>query len=730
MSFLNPIMLFGLGAVAVPIVIHLLNRRKFQKLAWAAMRFLKTSVELTRRRSRVEDLLLLLLRCLLLALLALAAARPALKSSALPVLAGPTKSTAVLLLDNSMSMALTDGAQSAFDQALKAAEQVVSEFAEGSSAALYLVSDTVRPVIPEPSYDLNLVRKMIREAKLSDRATDLYPGMAAAVDTLARRPGTGKEIFLITDGQASGWKRIGEIQKLLQKSKEIRAHILLVGQNDDRNVAIQDIELAGGLSPVGRPLRFEVQVKNWGREMVRDLKVNLSVDAESPGDEFTIEQIAPGATRNVALFAKVRDLGFHSVNAVIAGDRLKADDRRSVVVHAFKELRVLLVDGDPGTEPRESETFFLRHALQPVAVESGGSYYIKPTVISPAGLASVHENDFDAIILANVASLPEEAVNGFAAYLDAGGGLIIFPGDRIDPAFYNQRFLSREILPASIGPARGTLENDEKFFQVQEKKFTHPVTSIWNDPAAGTLASARFFRAFELRPVPTNTVARAETNAPARSPGPPRVVLSYADGSPAVMERTYGLGQVFLFSSSADTAWNDLPVRPAFVPLLHRILGSILHRRQEGLTIPVGQTLVYRASGEQLGKEAVIYRPDRRQEGRDFRTVEMVAGWPMLQFDGTDAAGTYEVSIPGSASRVLFATQTDPAESNLQPLSAVEVKNLEAVAHVARWSPAQTLKERKEARMAGVELWFPFMLAVLVAAIAETFFSFWFSRAK
>src|SRR5437868_1146831 len=98
MSFLNPIMLFGLGAAAVPVIIHLLNRRKFQKVVWAAMRFLKTSVEHTRQRSRVEDLLLLFLRCLILILLALAAARPALRSSSLPVLGGPGKSTAVVLL--------------------------------------------------------------------------------------------------------------------------------------------------------------------------------------------------------------------------------------------------------------------------------------------------------------------------------------------------------------------------------------------------------------------------------------------------------------------------------------------------------------------------------------------------------------------------------------------------------------------------------------------------------
>src|SRR5213080_1232160 len=114
MSFLNPIMLFGLTAVAVPIIIHLLNRRKFQKVVWAAMRFLKVSVEQNQKRMRIEDLILLALRCLLLALLALALARPALMSNSASYL-GQSKVTGVVILDNSYSMGVRDGTMTRFD---------------------------------------------------------------------------------------------------------------------------------------------------------------------------------------------------------------------------------------------------------------------------------------------------------------------------------------------------------------------------------------------------------------------------------------------------------------------------------------------------------------------------------------------------------------------------------------------------------------------------------------
>src|SRR6185369_10585643 len=113
MGFLNPLLLFGLTAVSVPIIIHLLNRRKFQKVVWAAMRFLRTSVEQNQRRMRIEDLILLVLRCMLLALLALALARPALKSVTSDIF-GQSKVTAVIIVDNSESMGMSDGTMTRF----------------------------------------------------------------------------------------------------------------------------------------------------------------------------------------------------------------------------------------------------------------------------------------------------------------------------------------------------------------------------------------------------------------------------------------------------------------------------------------------------------------------------------------------------------------------------------------------------------------------------------------
>ena len=582
MSFLNPIMLAGLAAVSVPIIIHLLNRRKFRKVTWAAMRFLQNAIEQNQRRMRIEDMILLALRCLLLALLALALARPAILSDASAVF-GQSKVTGVIILDNSMSMGMSDGTGTRFEKAHRAAEQALDSMPSGSATAVLLASDVVQAVIPEPTFDLNLARKALREAPLTDRATDIFPALGKAIDTLKDRLALRKEIYLVTDGQATGWRQLTEIQRTLERTKsEIKTHVILVNEHEERNLGVSDLRLASGLSPVSQPLRFEAKVSNYGKEEVRNTRVSLSVNGETPSDEFTIDTLPAGATKSVTMFAKLRDAGFHSVSARIAEDRLPADDKRTVAVRAIKEVKVLLVDGDPGNEPRDSEVFFLKNALVPVPPDAAAEYFIKTATITSPELSQARFDDYDAVVLANVPDMSEAATKAVEGYLRRGGGLIVFPGTRVNTGFYNEQLFKRlKLLPAEFGNIRGEADKEDQFTTLQEKAYEHPIVSIWNDPGSGKLGSARFFRWFELKPGTEGSGGAGERGSePSRAPqtndaGPAQVVLRYADGSPAVMERPWGLGRVVQFSSTADTAWNDLPVRLAWVPLLYRTLGSI-----------------------------------------------------------------------------------------------------------------------------------------------------------
>jgi hypothetical protein len=381
-----------------------------------------------------------------------------------------------------------------------------------------------------------------------------------------------------------------------------------------------------------------------------------------------------------------------------------------------------------------------------VTPDARGEYFIKTSVITVPELSQARFDDFDCVILANVPDFSETVVQSIENYLRRGGGLMIFPGARVNEAFYNERLFKRaRLLPAELGTARGQAEQDEKFLSFQEKDYEHPIVSIWNDPGSGKLGSARFFKAFELKLGDSEKEQRgkgAEGNSPpslfssaplrtdkAEDAGLPQVVLKYADGTPAVMERPWGLGRVVLFSSTADTAWNDLPVRLAFVPLLHRTLGAIVSRADEGLNLRVGERFARRVAPEYLDKD-VIFHPPRQTTVRDLRRVEMVNGWPTVLFDRTDLAGLYDAKIAEPALTMKFAAQSDPAESSLDELSPAQLNTLKDVANVVSWTTGMSLKGLVEKGRTGLEFWLPILIACLALAAVETFLGQWFSRSK
>jgi len=610
MSFLNPLMLAGLGALSVPVVIHLLNRHHVRRVVWAAMRFLHSSVARNQRRMNIEDWLLLALRCLLLALLALALARPAFHGSA-AVSQGHTAVTGLILIDNSYSMGLTDGTQSRFNRAQKYAETIIDSLPATSQTAVWLVADVVRGLIQEPTRDLNLARKILREAPLSDRGTRLVPAVRASVEMLQRHAGTRREIYLLTDGQAGGWEELGETVKLLTAGKrDIHLNLIIINDHEDHNLGVSDLRLANGLTPVDQALRFEVQVTNFGHDNARNVAVRLAVDDEPASDQTVIDSIPAGNAKSVSLFTKLRTEGAHAVTAEITGDRLAADDRRTLAVTATRRLRVLLVDGHAGRPPLETDAFYLRNALAPVDQAAAGDFYLEPVTITPTELATTRLDGFAAVALANVSDLSQATAAALGQYIRRGGGLIVFPGDLVNVRFYNAELAGRyALLPATLGPLTEAPDDDHAF-HLQAKDYDHPLVALWNDPAAGTLASARFAKAFQLQPASTPDA---------------RVVVRFAGGAPAIVERTVGQGRVILFASSANTAWNDLPVRPAFVPLLARALGALLEQRNKASNIAVGDRFVYRATEDALGKDASITHGETL---RQFRRVELVENQP------------------------------------------------------------------------------------------------------
>ena len=197
------------------------------------------------------------------------------------------------------------------------------------------------------------------------------------------------------------------------------------------------------------------------------------------------------------------------------------------------------------------------------------------------------------------------------------------------------------------------------------------------------------------------------------------------------MERTFGYGRVIQFSSTADSAWNDLCIRPVFVPLIHRILGAIVTRQDEHLNLRAGTKLTYAMDAEMVGKDLTISKPGARKDATSLRRIALNAGLPLLEFDETDMAGVYDARIGDDATPLLrFATQSDSGESKLEELSPGDLKVFDGVAQIIRWSPEQSLRTLLQRERTGSEFWLAFAILALVLAVAETWFGNRWSQSK
>jgi len=665
---------------------------------------------------------------LLIALLVLVLSRPTWNSGAKS--SGSHQVTAVLIIDDSYSMGLTNGIQTCLERAQTAADQVLEAFPTGSSSALFFAADNVQPVIAQPTYDFNLLRETIRKAKLTDRSTDLSNALQLAVTTLQKNESTSaKEIYIITDGQANGWPSLDQLHQQLADLKQISVHIILVGDNAESNLGVTGLRVESGLTPVNQQLRCSVEVLNGSQTEARDVRVSLVVDDEPAVDETIIDSIPPGTSRSVALFAKLRSEGYHTITAKIPSDRLPADDQRTVAVRAIRELKVLLVDGTSATNPARADDFFVRNALVPVAPTELDAYYIKTTTITASQLNTTTLDDYDAVFLLDVDSFDASEISPVVSYVNQGGGLVIFPGANCNLDFYNQQLGAAGFLPARMSPWKGNPDQQVNFFTLQTSNYDHPITTLWNDSAAGTLAPVHFYAYYPLTLTPWTAPAKGEKNPPG---GQPRTILSFAkENDPVAVEHTWGSGRVIQFSSTPTTAWNDFPIHQAFVPFMHRVLGSLVEREDEGLNVAVGQKFSYAVNNDLLGKDVSVTVPGQTDPARVSGQVTLVNGLPVVEFGDTDEAGAYHVSIGSSpAFPLAFAAQSDPNESNLTPLSDDQIKSLNEVAEVIKYSADMKLNDKITEARAGTEFWLPLLIAALILATLETFLAQRFTQSK
>lgn len=580
LAFLHPLVLWALPLAAVPIIIHLLNRRRFDTRRWAAMEFLLRAMQRNRRRLRMEQWLILALRTLAVLLLVFLVSRPQWSGGAL----GGASTHHVVVLDASASMAHRGGTDTAFARGAAAIEDMAARLAEsaGGDFMTLIRSDRLEdpllalaPIGPDLA---RRVRESLADAEPSDQGLDigaLLDGMTDAADA-AVDVAPQVEHVLVTDLKRGDWiggdeLALPAVGNWLQEldPEAARWTVLDVGGQDARNLAITAVRLDGRTCVAGLPARIAVDVTNQGPDAAAPTEVTVEVGAGRFA--VPVPEIPAGQTVTVRFEQTFRAAGWHGVRCALPEDRYPSDDQRSLALEARRAVRVLVVDGDPATDPEDAESFFVAVALDP---GGDGATGVEARVIADHELEALSEQDLaehDLVWLCNVARPSAELARRLESYVDAGGGLVAWLGDRVELGAWHETMWrgGEGLLPLALVEVDGDLDAPRG---VHLDDADHPLFDTATDALRLMFA--------ELCLVGRYVTMEDRVDAPVAR----LLRVGSPDGPLLMVGRNRGDrgGSVHVVGTSADAAWTNLPAQFVFPILADRLVQTASRTQDRG----------------------------------------------------------------------------------------------------------------------------------------------------
>lgn len=722
LSFANPALLWGLAAASLPIIIHLLNRRKFREMQWAAMRFLLAAIQKNSRRIRIENWLLLAIRTLVILLVVAAMAKPFLESlGALPILAGQ-RTHHVLVLDGSLSMAYRTGETTCWDQAKALAQQFVRDTRRGDAVSVVLMADPPRILIKDPSPNHAEVLKEIEGITLPHGGTDLAASFAAIDRVLEASPIAQKEVVFLTDLQAASWRKPeGDKDEGLKRAlaniskRKARSVVIDLGKAGGTNRAVTELSLTPPIVTMGTSSLIRAVLRNFGPEQADGVRVRLIVDGRL-GPEERVD-LPVGEDQAVVFHHEFPTAGDHDLEVRIDDDPLPLDNQRWQAVPVREYLSVLLVDGHFKSEPFEAETDFLAAALNPASDSAGAPTTIRTTVVSESQLARLELATYDTVVLCNIAQFTESEVNSLEDYLKQGGGVVVFGGDQVVRENYNRLLYAdgKGLLPAAIGANMGdATKKNESAFGFAPLGYRHPIIADFANEPETVQASLTATRIYEFHKLTIPKGSRA------------KVAVGFDNGDPAVIEGPRHRGTVIQVATSADSGWTNWPAHPSYPPVMERIVLEAAAGRLTERNVQVGQPLDQSLPARGVAAAVNVLTPDKRTLATRLRAEGSVS---QLHFEETEISGPYQVKIgPPLAQESLFAVNPNPSESDPLKLDRAGL-----AAAVPGWNFAYLTNWKELANNAGAvsrrgELHRPLLYGVLVLLLLESVLAWLFGH--
>ena len=646
MGFENTLFLAALGAVAVPVIIHLIFRLRKRVVPFGTLRFLQKIVQRNRRRLRLRDIILLILRALAVALLALAFARP--------FFVGPATSSSdeqrdvAFVLDDSFSMSAGRLARTNFDEAKALISDELSNLKTGDRAALVLATGGGRIVSPLTA-DIGAVTATLRATPLSYEKAELSGALRAAGGLLAGSDAPRRVVSVASDLQRSSWN---ETTLAALPASDVTYQSILP-PTQAPNLAVVDARPVSEFWSPNIPVRIAARIANYGTTAATGVSVRLRVGADlSPRAALTVDVPAGGETTRELQFLSAAGGEYRAVVEIDGRDGLTADDRRNFVLRLRDKIRVVCAQEEIRQGPKryDDASYFLRMALEPrIGSAATGTSPFSAERVETRWLDAAALRASDAACIIGARDLTEGQVAALADWVKEGGGLLMAPGE--EEGDVPGEALERKLAEAGLlaATSRGAFLSGSSFYDalpLTTRDMAHP---IWQPFA---------------KVPPTSDVMRAKIIDQLEPAEDAQVVASFEGGRPAVVELQAGRGRVIRLAFALRPDATDLPKRKSFVPFAHAMFTLLAQSQRQSATasFEVGSPVPV-AESVGPGDVATVVAPDDTRHPLRPSSDGRATDAPLA-----DRPGFYHLSIDRAGSRrsSTYAANISPLESDLR----------------------------------------------------------------
>lgn len=704
--FLNSIMLIGLGAAVIPLVLHLLSRARYRDVEWGAMMFLEGADARQRHSSRFNQWLLLLVRTAMIALLAVALARPVLRGKFEGQASGG-RVTAALLLDCSASMGYDENGRTRFQMAQAAARQVLRGLRAGDRVSLLLMGAGQDAADLEPTGDLRAIEARIDEARPGLGSANLRSALERAADLLDRYEKSNRDLYVICDKQALSWQKVDEHfaaewkRRMHAPGLSTRMFVMPVGNSDADNITVESIRVLNPPAIVGQPVDIGVVLRNYGSAPRAAVPLTLEAPGLAPIERAV--SLDPAKLAPITFTTTFNRTGSQVITARIRSTGYTGDDRMQGVVQVIDPIRVLIISGDERVGGLRGQGDFLQWALAPhQAAHIKGRDPCAVTVLPEEKWTDVDFAKYQVVVLANVERFTVKQAHDIEKYVYAGGRLFVAPGSlsRVDD--YNALMYKdgAGVLPAMLMPptaADGSestsilgLQTDHPVFQFLRGRFEIPSATI-----------GRYFPAVP-RQVNADVLAR------------------FLSDDPFLIDGQCEAGRVLLMTTSLDADWTTLPLSNFYLPFVQSAVKYLASGTAPNGNLKPGAPIKLTFDAPAADPTVTLTRPGGRKLKLPVIQLEQQA---QVQYADTEQPGEYRVKVeqPGKPPRMHYFIVPPPrGESDLTQLTGDRWDWLGLALDFRRIDPANgAVRDALRAGREGRELWGWALSAVLVLGLLE-----------